>query len=424
MLSRELMKTNRCSMIKLPFLQAWILLCFFLVNLSWVKASDAISFDPAAVSAFNSFLDPVDEDRVARYIEDFLKYSQSTEEMLGRGFRYFPLIEKELSRQGLPEQLKVIPIIESRFNPSAVSRVGAVGLWQIMMPTGRELGLMINRHIDERRDPAKATVAAIEYLRLLYERYQDWTLAFAAYNAGPGTVNRAIRHAGGERSFKAIKPFLPRETQLYIPKYIAAQYIVEHYLELGMTPLYPSLDFQLTGHVVVHKYLTLDNISQVTDLPKDLVSELNPGLRRGYVPSLTKGYDLVLPKRVIPTFEYFLATDEALPNPFEYRTYEHVVDESKSIYEVASQLGVDPYLLKYWNHLNSDMINGGQTLMIHELFDPSQAAVEEEPPPMEKVDELIMLPKQIDAEWMQSRLVQIEKQRQEEHAWQLHQDRH
>ncbi|MDH3650816.1 MAG: transglycosylase SLT domain-containing protein, partial [Saprospiraceae bacterium] len=281
------------------------------------------------------------------------------------------------------------------------------------------------RHIDERKDPAKATVAAIEYLRILHDKYQDWTLTFAAYNAGPGTVNKAIRYAGGQTSFEAIRSFLPKETQRYIPKYIAAQYIVEHYIELGMTPTYASLDLQITGHVLVHEYLTLTDVAEVTGLPKELLNDLNPSLRRGYVPSLTKGYNLVLPKRVIPVFEYYLATKEFLPNPFEYRTFNYVVDSTKSIYEIAAQLSVDPFLLKYWNHLTSETVHKGQTILIHEVHDPSQAVImEEEPVLMEEVMELNMLPpsNQTDS-WIESRLVLFDKLRIEEQTWQLHQER-
>jgi len=131
--------------------------------------------DMSHIRAMNTLVKGVDDENVAKYINDFLKHPQTTEELLGRGSLYFPMIEKELIMLGLPESLKVLPLIESRFDPTAVSRVGAVGLWQFMIPTARELGLSITSYVDERRDPAKATRAALVYLQSLYERYEDWT---------------------------------------------------------------------------------------------------------------------------------------------------------------------------------------------------------------------------------------------------------
>ena len=145
------------------------------------------------------------------------------EYMLGLGVYYFPIFEQELEKNGLPLELKYLPIIESALNPKATSRAGAAGLWQFMLPTAKLMGLEVNSLVDERRDPYKSSAAAARYLKELYDIYQDWNLVIAAYNCGPGTVNKAIRRAGGKRDYWEIYYYLPRETRSYVPLFIAAQ---------------------------------------------------------------------------------------------------------------------------------------------------------------------------------------------------------
>src|SRR5690606_27290948 len=148
-----------------------------------------------------------------------------SEKLIGKIQIYQPLFEFLLKEKNLPQEFKFLPVIESGLRPGAISRVGAAGLWQFMQPTANVMGLRMNTYVDERRDPVKATEAALEYLQYLYNRYGDWTLVLAAYNCGEGNVNKAIRKAGGKRDYWKIQQFLPKETRDYIPKFIAVSYM-------------------------------------------------------------------------------------------------------------------------------------------------------------------------------------------------------
>lgn len=416
------MKTANCPMIKVPaFLQACLLCLFFLFS-SHLRANFIL--DVSALKSLNVLVDVVDDEHVAKYINAFLAHPTTTEELLSRGNIYFPLIEKELTIQGLPDALKVLPLIESRFDPMAVSRMGAAGLWQFMVPTARELGLRINSLLDERRDPVKATRAALSYLQYLFSKYNDWSLAFAAYNSGPGTVNRAIRMAGGKTDFQSIKRFLPRETQQYIPKYLAAQYILEYYEDLGLRPSYPDLDLQWTATVHMSRSMSISEISTLVQIPVELITILNPSLKKQYVPQLTQGYDLVLPKRVIPTFQYYLETSEPGELNFVYRTMEMMISKRQSVFELAGSLKVDPYLLRAWNQLKGDMIEAGDRIIVHELYDPSQVFIEEVKlvPFAKRQESLTPLPPTLDYHHLLYQFFLRERERQDEvFSWHLHQ---
>lgn len=421
MITRK-MKTEFCPMIKVPaLLQACLVSVVLLFSLQ-VRANFVLNAED--LKSLNVLFDEVDDENVAKYIDAFLKHPQTTEELLSRGNIYLPLIEKELNIQGLPAALKVLPLIESRFDPLAVSRVGAAGLWQFMIPTARELGLRINTYLDERRDPAKATRAALSYLQYLYTKYEDWSLVFAAYNSGPGTVNKAIRMAGGSKDFNTIKQFLPRQTQQYIPKYLAAQYIFEYYRDLGLKPSYPDLDLQWTSSVHMTSSMKLVEISEVVQVPVEVIMALNPSLKREYVPELSQGYDLVLPQRVIPGFQYYLDTKQPAELRFSYRTTEMMVNHRQSVFELAGMLKVDPYLLRAWNEIQTDYVEAGDRIIIHELYDPAQVFVEQVSlvPFAKKKESLNPLPATIDYHRMLYQFFLRERERQEEIlSWQMHQ---
>lgn len=422
MLAWKLKKQQTYPMMNVPaLLQACLIAVICLFGNS-LRAN--FVYDVCMLKSLNVLVDVVDDERVAKYINDFLRHPGSTEELLSRGNLYFPLIEKELTLQGLPDALKVLPLIESRFDPMAVSRVGAAGLWQFMIPTARELGLRINSLLDERRDPAKATRAALSYLQYLYSKYEDWTLAFAAYNCGPGTVNRAIKLAGGQRSFEAIKHHLPKQTQQYIPKYLAAQYIIEYQRDLGLRPSYPSLDLQWTSTVHLTRSMTISDIASLVQIPVEEIIALNPSLNKEYVPKLTLGYDLVLPKRVLPTFQYFLETNEHADLNFVYRTMEIMVEQNQSIFELAGSLKVDPYLLRAWNQLKGDMLESGNRIIIHEMYDPAQVFAEniDLVPFVKQQETFDPIPAALDYHRLLYSLFLREKEKQDEiFSWHLHQ---
>jgi len=234
---------------------------------------------------------------VKRRIKQYTVQQRNMSEiLLGRSSIYFPIFEDIFLEKGLPLDLKYLSVVESGLRPVATSRSGAAGLWQFMRPTGRMMGLKINRTIDERRDVEKSTEAAAEYLLHLYERFDDWTLAIAAYNCGPGNLRKAIRRSGGKRNFWEIKKYLPRETREYVPKFIAISYVMNYYYEHGLVPEIPSEDLTNTSSAQVFEKINLRKLSSELDLELNILKTLNPSYIRNYIPKTDDGaYRLVLP---------------------------------------------------------------------------------------------------------------------------------
>ncbi len=233
---------------------------------------------------------------VAAYLRRFLTYGyKDTERMLGEGKILFPIFEHYLEMHGLPKQLKYLPMIESSMVSYAVSYAGAAGLWQFMPATGEYMGLIIDKYLDERKDPYKSTEAAIKYLKKLYKRFGTWELALAAYNCGPGRLNRTIR-AYGSKDYWEIKDGLPRETQKYISRYIAACYAGTFHNLHGITPQTPDVfHFQpMAGRI--YSSVSLNSISSATGVNMDTLRKLNPSFKKDYTPARSSGIFLVLPK--------------------------------------------------------------------------------------------------------------------------------
>jgi membrane-bound lytic murein transglycosylase D len=233
---------------------------------------------------------------VGRRIKDYtVNYRRSGENILGKVDLYFPLFEKEIHERQLPEELKYVAVVESHLEPSATSHTGAAGLWQFMRPTGRMKGLKINSVVDERRDPVKSTRAALDYLHDLYCEFDDWTLAIAAYNCGPGNVRKAIRR-GGSYNFWDIRRYLPRETQDYVPRIIAAMYLMQYYHIHNLTPRMVDRDIKYTTSISDGKSHNLYKLSQKLDIPYKTMRLLNPQYRQGYIPKNDGDYTLVIPR--------------------------------------------------------------------------------------------------------------------------------
>lgn len=232
---------------------------------------------------------------IVKYSE---RHRQLVENMLGMSLYYMPIFEQALDRHGLPLELKYLPVIESALRPDAVSKAGATGLWQFMIPTATGEGLEVNTVVDERRDPYASSEAAATYLKKLYGIYGDWSLAIASYNCGPGNVNKALRRAGigadDKKDFWAIYPFLPSETRGYVPAFIAATYIMTYYDLHNISPALAKKPI-LTDTVHVTRRVHFQQISDVMGIPMEELRVLNPQYRRDYIPGDLRPYSLVLP---------------------------------------------------------------------------------------------------------------------------------
>ena len=241
---------------------------------------------------------------VKAYIETYTTRRRDlVERMLGMWLYYEPIFEEALSKEGMPLELKYLPIIESALNPNAVSRAGAAGLWQFMIATGRGMGLEVSTLVDERRDTYKASQKAAEFLKSLYKTYNDWSLAIAAYNCGPGNVNKAIRRSGGgKKDYWEIYDYLPKETRGYVPAFIAAAYVMNYHNEHGISAALAKKPL-LTDTVHVSRRLHFDQIANVIDLNVEAIETLNPQYRKNIIPgSPNKPYSLILPSKQVYSY--------------------------------------------------------------------------------------------------------------------------
>ncbi|MCK5729638.1 MAG: transglycosylase SLT domain-containing protein [Draconibacterium sp.] len=329
-----------------------------------------------------------------KVVNNYIKmYSErrrnQVEIMLGLSEYYFPIFEETLDKYNMPLELKYLPIIESALNPVARSRVGASGLWQFMYATGKSLDLEITTFVDERRDPVKSSDAAARYLKKLYDTYDDWHLAIAAYNCGPGNVNRAIRRSGGKRNYWDIYYRLPRETRGYVPAFIAALYAMEYHKEHNLEPRFPEIPLE-TDTVIINKYLHFEQIASTLNIEIEQIRALNPMYRRDIIPAkASKSYPLVLPQEKTIDFidkdttvfafereKYFPnntlkdPTDNSSSNfiPVDVKGKAKVIYTVKSgdnVGFISSWFKVRSSDLKYWNNINRDLIRAGQKLAIY-----------------------------------------------------------
>ena len=246
---------------------------------------------------------------VNSYIEMYSKRRRDlVSYMLSLGNYYYPMFEEALDRHGLPLELKYLPVIESALNPIAVSRMGATGLWQFMLRTGQQYDLEINSLVDERRDPYKSTEAAARFLKDLYNIYGDWNLVIAAYNCGPGNVNKAIARSGGKSDYWSIYYRLPRETRGYVPAFIAATYIMNYSNEHHICPQESSNDFMLLDTIHVTDQVHFKQISDILDIPIEDIRRYNPQFKSDIIPGNHKSYALVLPTKNL--FAFINKSDE------------------------------------------------------------------------------------------------------------------
>ena len=241
-------------------------------------------------------------DVVQDYIDQYTgRLRRSVSFMLGVQNFYVPIFEEALEAEGVPLELKYLPVVESAFDPMATSRVGAAGLWQFMVPTAKHYGLTVNSLLDERRDPIKSSQAAARYLKDLYKSFGDWTLAIAAYNCGRNNVLKAIKRAGGARDYWAIYPYLPRETRGYVPAFIAANYVMNYYCDHKIPPMKTIAPAE-TDTVTVSRNLYLAQVAAACNLDVETVQAMNPQYRAGVVPGNSRPCALRLPLQAIDRF--------------------------------------------------------------------------------------------------------------------------
>jgi len=313
------------------------------------------------------------------------KKRENLEIMLGLAEYYFPIIEEIFDFYDIPLEMKYMAVIESALNPRAVSRVGATGLWQFMYGTGRMYGLTINTIVDERRDPIKSTHAAAQYIQDLYSIYQDWVLVIAAYNCGPGNVNKAIRRSGNKRNFWDVYYFLPRETRGHVPAYIAATYAMNYYQEHNLKPKPIEMPLALDT-LMIHDDLHLKQVAEVLNIPVQQLRDMNPQYRRDIIPGKSQEFALKIPVQYISSFItledsifsykdslYFDPTytlvsptrSQYVPQPPTGKTkLYYTVKSGDNPGYIASWYHVGLSDLRYWNNIRN-LIRVGQKLAVY-----------------------------------------------------------
>jgi len=322
-------------------------------------------------------------------IKNYLKNRHGAyERLMAISEYYFPMFEEHLAKYNVPIEIKYLAVIESALNPRAKSRVGATGLWQFMYPTGKQYNLEVNSYVDERSDPLKATEAACQYLSSLYNMFGDWDLVLASYNAGPGNVTKAIRRSGSYTNYWNIRRNLPRETQAYVPTFLATMYIYEYHKEHGINPKKAPVTYFETDTVMVKRKMTFQQIADLLDVSKEQLELLNPIYKLNVIPyTADEPHYLRLPKDKIGLFTsnenaiyaYIDHEDGKRERPHFVReretaiassgntttkTQTYVIRRGDNLSTIADKYNVSVADLKRWNGLRSTRINAGQRLKI------------------------------------------------------------
>lgn len=343
--------------------------------------SDSIYID--RLSRIPSIIEMPFNEIVKKHIEAYTtRLRNKVSFILAAANFYMPLFEEALDTYDLPLELKYLPIIESALNPTALSRQRASGLWQFMLKTGKIYGLENNSLVDERRDPIKSTWAAARYLKDLYNIYKDWNLVLAAYNCGPGNVNKAIRRAGGATDYWEIYPFLPKETRGYVPGFIAANYVMNYYCEHGICPMETQLP-ETSDTIHIHKDLNLNQVAGVCNIDIEQLRSLNPQYKKDIVPGNSKPYILRLPNNTANQFielqdsiyaykanQYLTKRKTVAVNENNTgkgntgnATY-HKIRQGDNLGKIAAKYGTTVNQLRKLNNLKGNNITAGKTLRI------------------------------------------------------------
>jgi membrane-bound lytic murein transglycosylase D len=337
-------------------------------------------------------------------IKSFLKNrKKSFSRLMALSEYYFPIFEEAFARQNIPLEIKYLAIVESALNPKAVSRMGATGLWQFMYGTGKQYALKIDSYIDERSDPLKATAAASDYFSKMYTIFGDWELVLASYNSGPGNVTKAIRRSGGKTKYWDIRSFLPKETQGYVPAFLATMYLFEYHKEHGINPERAVVKNFETDTVNVKNEMSFKQIADLLDMPQSQIQLLNPSYKLNVVPFYQgENHFIRLPKDKIATFVtnedkiYAYVRHESENKTMSSRLalkvtprakaqLEKVIDTDVKLYKIqkgdnlgaiAERYNVSVTDLKKWNNLRSNSVALGRTLKIKSDVDPLKISKE------------------------------------------------
>ena len=291
---------------------------------------------------------------------------------------YFPLFEEIFDREGIPLEIKYLAVVESALRPAAKSRVGATGLWQFMFSTGKYYDLEVSSYVDERCDPVRSTIAAAKYLKSLYKSFDDWDLALAAYNSGPGNVTKAIRRSGGYKNYWNIRPFLPSETAGYLPAFLATMYLFEYAPQHGFDVSRHKMPLIKTDTVQIKNIISLKQVSEVIDIDLATLEFLNPSYKLGIIPvTKNKNYVLRLPIETIGAFvsneeqiyayaqTEFDRLEKPLPKFYKLDTkIRYKVQPGDYLGKIANKFRVKISQIKKWNNLRSDQLKAGSRLTI------------------------------------------------------------
>lgn len=336
----------------------------------------------ARLEAIGSAIPLSYNDVVRKYIISYTTRNKSLmSRVLGRSLYYFPIFEAELDAQGLPLELRMLPVIESSLVPKARSPKGAAGLWQFMYGTSKGYGLEVTSFIDQRFDPTLATKAACKFLRHLYKMYGDWNLALAAYNCGPGNVNKALRKVDGKGGFWDIYPYLPKETRGYLPAFIAATYAYHYYDQHEIIPSEAPVPLS-TDTIHISRIMHLEQIASTIGTPMDVLRALNPQFKQDIVPAVRgRSYDIVLPVSEVGKFldketeimgkdtlylaEYMSPRKNGEMPTFVIDSKIHKVKSGENLGLIAKKYGVTVKQICKWNNIkNPSKIRVGQKLEI------------------------------------------------------------
>ena len=342
------------------------------------KVSDSVYID--RLSRIPSIIEMPFNDIVKKHIEAYTgRLRNKVSFMLAAANFYMPMFEEALEAYDLPLELKYLPIIESALNPKAQSRVRAMGLWQFMLRTSKSYGLETNSLVEERFDPQKSTWAAARYLKDLFNIYKDWNLVLAAYNCGPGNINKAIRRAGGSTDYWELYPFLPKETRGYVPGFIAANYVMTYYCEHGICPMESQLP-AVSDTVHINKDLHLQQVASVCNIDIEQLRSLNPQYKKDLIPGNSKVYALRLPNNMATTFieredsiynydsskyitkRRIVKVDDGTKNTKGAKY--HKIKTGDTLGGIAARYGVSVKQIRNLNGIRGNNIRAGKTIRV------------------------------------------------------------